>query len=385
MATRRIRIRRNAVRFRITRAGWLFLLVSVLVGLAAVRTQGGLMYILFGGMMGAMHVSALIARRMLGPLHVSREGPTRIWQNQTVHFGYFMRNARKRGACLGIAIDQAAPEDVETAGGYCAHLPPAGTFRAGARFVARRRGRARLGDFAVSTSFPFGLVEARRRFPDADTLVIWPARGRLKRRLLHHGAVDTSTAAPSPVTGGQDEFFGLREYRQGDNPRWIHWRRSAGRVRPVLREMSRPLPEILWVILDTRAANERSRAARERRIRLAGTLIDHALARGYEVGLSLAYSSDMRCIPPDSGRGQRRDLLDALADVDDNAERDVADAAALVPRGGLRESQIVILAGRPPEADLLRALRFAGRSLRTVTDDRIEEYFIDDPLVAEGN
>ena len=42
-----------------TRAGWLFLAVSVLLGLAAVRSQAPLMFILFGGMMGALHISAI--------------------------------------------------------------------------------------------------------------------------------------------------------------------------------------------------------------------------------------------------------------------------------------------------------------------------------------
>jgi uncharacterized protein (DUF58 family) len=373
----------------VTRAGWLFLAVSVLIGLAAVKSQRPLMFVVFGGMMGAMHISAIMAKRMLSAVAVRHQAPSRVWQNQTVHIGYFLRNVRPRASCLGLGLEQLAPEGVESASGYCAHLAPRGRFRAGARFAARRRGRFRLRGVRLNTSFPFGLVEAHRRFEEEGSLVVWPARGRLRRQLLHRGAVESSSSAPSRVTGGQDEFFGLRDYREGDNPRWIHWRRSAGRAKPVVREMSRPLPEILWLVLDTHGSDLRNLGEyrRERMLRFAATVIDYAFSRGYQVGLALGHSGGVRVLAPAGGRGQRRDLLDALADVALDSPHTLTDTLSHLRRSQLRQAQVVLLAARRSsvkETPLL-PVRLACRHLRVINEDDLEGFFDDDPLaVPEG-
>ena len=130
MAARKRRPRASVVHFRMTRAGWVFLVLAIIVGVAAVRSPAPLMLIMFGAMMGALHVSAIMARRMLKSVRVRRDAPWRAWQNQTVHIGYFLRNGRKRGACLAVAVQQAVPENIESTCGYCANLPAGGAFRA---------------------------------------------------------------------------------------------------------------------------------------------------------------------------------------------------------------------------------------------------------------
>jgi len=384
MAARRHRRRAQPIRFRLTLAGWALLGISLLVGVAAVKSQTGMMFVVFGGMMGALHMSAWIARRTVAAVRVRRDLPSRAWQNQTVHLGYFLRNDRRRGACLGLDVREHAPEGLEGASGHCVHLPAKGIFRAGARFAVRRRGRIDLRGTELSTRFPFGLIRAGRLIESPASLVVWPARGRLRSQLLRYGAVETSSAAPSPKTGGQDEFFGLREYRPGDNPRWIHWRRSANRTAPVIREMARPLPEVLWVVLDSfyEDLSGLGEQAREQRIRFAATLIDYAFARGYQVGLALAQSSGVVVHPPAAGRGHRTTLLDALADVDDNTTRKVEQTIAKLRRDALGQSQAILITEQPRRLadDAVAALRAACRHLTIIGADRLAEVFEDDPL-----
>jgi len=386
MARRKTHSGASPVRFRVTRAGWLYLVVSVLVGLAAVRSQAPLLFVLFGGMMGALHMSAIMARRMLGAVKVQREAPTRIWQHQTVHIGYFLRNTRKRGPCLALALEQAIPDSIEGTCGYCAHLPARGSFRAGARFAAGRRGRFSLRGIRLNTLFPFALIEATRLFEQQSPLVVWPARGRLKRRLLHHGAVESSPSAPSGASGGQDEFFGLRDYRDGDNPRWIHWRRSAGRTAPVVREMSRPLPEILWVILDTHQPDlsDLANSRRERMIRFAATLIDYAFSQQYKVGLALADGNGPRVFPAGAGRGRRLELLDALADIGPNTRWRLSDTTGPLRQGQLEQALVVAVTDSTDglQAKALLDIRRSCRHLRVISSATLDEFFEDDPIAA---
>lgn len=373
---------------KLTVSGWLFLAMTGMLGLAAVQSQAAMVFVTFGIMLGALLVSIAMAGRMVSAVSVRRDMPDRVWQHQTVHLAYSLRNSHRSGACLGLNVDEISAGDIETAGGYCLELQPRSVFRAGARFAALSRGRINLRAVQVSTSFPFGLVMARRAIDAPRSLVVWPALGKLKRRLLMGGAVETSSAPPSGVSGGQDEFFGLREYRDGDNPRWIHWRRSAATTMPVIREMAKPLPEVLWVIVDTYWPNRLPEAGRRREqlLRFAATLIDHALSRGFMVGMAVACSDGARILHPAEGRGQRSSLLDALADVDENIDTPLTDVLAGLHRGQFSRGQVVVIAPDSPRlaGASLAAIRAEGKSLTIITERELPEIFQDNPLaVAE--
>jgi len=241
---------KETVRLYLTGPGWMYLGVVLVLGFAAARNGASLMLGVFGCLMGAVAFSGLLAWRMLRQVEIHRELPDRDWQYRTIHLGYYLHN-RGRLPCLGLEVEEIAPEGIDSAAGYCVSIPAGGAFRAGGRFVARQRGRIDLPGIVLRTRFPFGLVRAVRRIGRPATIVIWPARGSLRRALLKGGAAQTSTAGPSRASGGQDEFFGLREYRVDDNPRWIHWKRSATHGALVVREMARPRPEVLWIVVDT--------------------------------------------------------------------------------------------------------------------------------------
>ncbi len=386
MKTVRKHLHASKVHLRVTRAGWVFLLVSILVGFAASQSEASLMFVLFGVMIGAMAVSTVLVWTMVSAVRVWRDFSDRAWANQTVHLAYHLRNIRRRCSVLSLRIEEIAPEGIDSAAGYCVHLPGRSVFRAGSRFTARHRGRIRLRGIRISTSFPFGLIVGSRTIEASKSLVVWPGRGSLKRQLLHRGAVETSSAAPSGAQGGQDEFFGLREYRPGDNPRWIHWRHSANKETPVVIEMARPLPEILWVVLDTCLPDrsDQARLCRELFLRFATTLIDHAFSRGYRVGLALGYSEDVRLMGPGEGRGHRYKLLDALADVDLNTRVGLDQTVAKLHRGQLHQGQVIVLT---PQAERLKprqlnAMRSGCRYLSIFTEKDLPAVFEDHPFAA---
>lgn len=366
-------------------AGWLFLLTSLLVGLAAVRSHMPLMFVVFGVMLGVVLVSSILARRMVRGVDVHRELPPRAWQCETLNFGYFVRNRRRRIACLGLHIDEVAPKGVEDASGYCVHLPPRMVFRAGSRLAVYRRGRLQLDAIRVATQFPFGLLEVYQRIHEPTSLVVWPAKGTLTADLIQRGASHSSTAPPSRTQGGQDEFFGLREYRQGDNPRWIHWRRSASRQAPVVREMARPVPDCLFVIVDTRlhGGDDLAWMHRERRLQFAATLIEQALRRGYLAGLALAGNDVPLIFTPASGRGSRCDMLDALAEINADATATLETVIGEIPPAALRNAQVIVAAENV--ADVSPASRYAlasnSRNVEVLATADLEHVFIPNALV----
>jgi uncharacterized protein (DUF58 family) len=387
MLFRRRRATRG-VRFRLTLAGWLFLGASSLVAVTALNSGLALLFVMFGCMLGALHVSAVLSRRMIAAVTVRRDAPPRCRQNQRVGLGYLLRAVRGGGSGLALEVDEVGLKEVDLPPAYCGYLSARQEHLSRTEMIPHRRGRIHLTSLRLATTFPFGLVRATRHFEQGASVVVWPARGRLRAGLIGRGASETASAAPSIRAGGQDEFYGLREYRLGDNARWIHWRRSAGRAEPVIREMARPRPRTLWVVLDTHLADgsPAARAARETAIRLTATLMEDALAAGYRVGAAFAYARDVVVIPPGERRAQRHHLLDALTDVDDNRKNTLGEAIARLRPAWLHQAHAVVVSAstdvEAEAAEPLVRLRRDCRELTVLDGRRLAEVFQDDPVAA---
>ncbi len=379
-----------ATRSRLTLAGWLFLAGSLVVAVAALNTGLALLFVMLGGMLGAVQLSGMLARRSLAPVTVRRVLPERCRQFARTHVGYEFRCRGGRGTGLALRLAEEPPpaktDDapaLEIPPAHCPHV--AGRKHATARVAVlpRRRGRIRLEGVRLSTTFPFGLVRARRRARLADELIVWPARGELTAPLLGGGEALEAATASAARAGGSDEFVGVREYRAGDSMKWIHWRRTAGRGEPVVREMSRPQPRTLWVVPETfrRAEDPAGRGRREKVLRFAATLTEDALAAGYRVGAALARGDGVVVVHPSDRPSQRRRLLDALADADDNRAHRVDEALRHLRAGWLRHARLVVVAPESGpdalDAGALPALRRDCRQFAFLPVERLGDVFDD--------
>ena len=375
--------------YGLTVAGALYVVAFLLIALAAVNTQRAMLLALFGIMFGLYLLSVLIARVMLLSVDVRRDLPEGCFADQVVYLGYRLSHRHGHLPALGLELEERnPPPELETVGAFCLHLSVEGTFQSGSRFLVHRRGHYVLGRMRLSTRFPFHLMRAYRDFAQEDKLIVWPRLGKLKLDLLARGAVEVSDAAPSAVGSGSDEFFGLREYRQGDSLRWIHWKRSAATGGLVVREMSKPRPEVLYVVLDTQLAgtDEAQREAREKRIRLAATLIENAFRREYRIGLALALHGRVVATVAQSARGQRRELFDLLAEVDDNREGPLDQVVAGINPRQVRYAHVVVIARQGLSTPLTRALATTSGRLTVLTDGQMDALFDDTPpaAAAEG-
>jgi uncharacterized protein (DUF58 family) len=119
-----------------------------------------------------------------------------------------------------------------------------------------RRGRYLWPRLRLCTAYPFGLFSRTLRQATRDSTIVLPRLGRLHvgrlRRLLRHQPhLAHGTQRPRrrhPVS--QTDFYGLREFRPGDSPRWIHWRTTARIGELMVREFEEPPLDDLTVIVE---------------------------------------------------------------------------------------------------------------------------------------
>lgn len=293
--------------YHVPLAGVAYFSITVLLGVASAYRPNNLLIWAFAAMLAGVIVSGIISGGMLVRLQVTRTEPRTGRVGEPMSLRYIVRNAVRWWPLFDLSIDEApvaGPRGWSGAGrsapAWLLHAGPRETAHVEGMFVPMRRGRFRFEAIQAASAFPFGLLRKIVVFQQPAEVLVLPAIRSLKPGVLRLlapqglGGVRTTTR-PGP---GED-FLGVREYRPGDSPRQIAWRRRAGLDELATVERSTHAPPRLRVILDlTRAtsmlrvapgddAPARARALEEDAITLVASLLAAADREGYEYALSL--------------------------------------------------------------------------------------------------
>ncbi|MFP6666475.1 MAG: DUF58 domain-containing protein [Pirellulales bacterium] len=153
------------------------------------------------------------------------------------------------------------------------------------RVRLNRRGRYEFGPLTVSTRFPLGLVRRTMVVDDQDTIVVLPRLGRLTKQWTNvFREAHIGTRSHQKKVGVlEGDFHSLRDWRPDDGQRWIHWRTTARRGSPVVRQFERQQNQNLLLLVDLwrpKKANAADEEAVELAASFAATVITDVCRRG---------------------------------------------------------------------------------------------------------
>ena len=296
-------------RLEFTREGKYFVGITVGVGFAAINTGNNLLYLLLGMMLSLIIASGLLSELSLRDLSARRMPPDALWAERPFLMGIALSNQKKRFASFSVEVEDLVDGKPLEKKCYFLKVPQQRTQSTSYRHTLPRRGRYTFSGFRVSTKFPFTLFRKSRIIDAATEVVVYPAL-RPVPPPAEQRAVYAGDEAPLP-RGRRGEFHGLREFRQGDDPRDIHWRSSARRGRRMVREHDDEASRrvVLFVEHVRPTKDEAGAALVEGAISLAASLVVDYLERGYVVRLVT------RCgqVPWAQGRGTQARFLEQLA------------------------------------------------------------------------
>ncbi len=228
------RRRARRPRLKVTREGRYFLGITIGVGLAAINTGNNLLYLLLGVLLALILVSGIMSELALRGLAVRRRLPTRAQVGRPHLVEIEVHNKKARIPSYAIEVEDIRAHQPADKRCFFLKVSPQSTQVAAYRRTPHRRGREQHVAFRVATRFPFGLFEKSRQIDVPGELIIYPAVHPL--RLPPPRARNQGAGATLPTRGAGDDVLGLRIYRDGDDPRHIHWRKSAAVGAPILRE-----------------------------------------------------------------------------------------------------------------------------------------------------
>ena len=284
--------------------GWYYAVVMVLVLAGALLREINLLLLLAGLMAGPLLLSALLALFALRKIEIVRTLPNEVRAGDEAEVSLTISNRRRRWSAWALRIDDRishagiTPARAESRGVSLLLQRVRPGEQQSATYLGRfaLRGRYRFGPLACSSAFPLGLIRRQRKDWRTQELIVYPRLGRLGPLWRAWQEQRAATGAKSDFRRGlvEGDFHGLREWRSGDNRRWIHWRTSARRGALVVRQFEQHRSDDVHVLVDLwqpPRATAAQREAVELAVSLAATIVtDVCRRRGKRLRVSLAGS-----------------------------------------------------------------------------------------------
>ena len=118
--------------------------------------------------------------------------------------------------------------------------------------VGLARGRYTVGPLLVRAMDPFGLARVDRRFTSTSPVIVTPQVVPLADLSNAPGSGQSGESTPMRIgLVGQDDVM-VREYRDGDDVRRIHWRSTARRGEIMVRREEQSWDPSVTLLLDSR-------------------------------------------------------------------------------------------------------------------------------------
>jgi len=329
------------------------LLVSVLLYLIAWNRGIALLYGMFALILATLLIGWLAPHWALTRVGATRRHPARATEGEDVEFVIGLENRGWTGRYMLEVWDHLpfAARDCRHAMGFVPML--AGRYTVTLKLHCELRGEYTFDTLSLKSGFPFGLHVAERRISiPKSTLLVYPALFGIAR-LDYLGNESLPVAGNRSVirAGGAGDFMGVREYRQGDSPRHIHWSATAHQGVLMVRELEWQSITRVCLVLNLNMADncgEGKDSTLEYAVKIAASIARHALAEGHSVAL-FGQGERTLSIPGGRGGAHFQTVLEALARVKADGDADYADAIRLASGHDGGRGVLVVFENQPAD------------------------------------
>src|SRR6202051_1104007 len=304
---------REAMDYDVTRAGMIYILISVLIGIAAIQRGNNLIYIVVAALLSAILVSgiasALVLRRLTLDVHLpehvfaARPMLARLllrnasswlpsfsvrvvpakrknnnkerWRWEASTFAW-PRNRAPQNQWLRLPdrrlrrVREEAEKPILQESVYFPFLAPGQQLRADLEISFPARGRYCEKNFGLGTRLPFSFLMKTRRINLAREVIVYPVVEPTEqfREVLPMVTGEFETF----VSGRGNDLYRIREYMPYDSARHVDWKATARTGALKVREFSREDERKLRIVFDNPAPGTVSEQAYENAVTTAASL-----------------------------------------------------------------------------------------------------------------
>ncbi|MFY9845487.1 MAG: DUF58 domain-containing protein [Terriglobales bacterium] len=304
---------REAMDFDVTRAGMIYILISVVIGIAAINTGNNLLYVVVAALLSAILVSGVASALVLRSLELDVHLPEHVFAGRPMLARLLLRNASSWLPSFSVRVVPAKRKkanktswqwEASTFGWprnrapqkqwfhlpdrrlrrvreqeekpilresvYFPFLACGQELRADLELTFPTRGCYAEKNFGLATRFPFAFLMKTRRINLARELIVYPEVESTEqfREVLPMVTGEFETF----VRGRGNDLYLIREYMPDDSARHVDWKATARTGALKVREFSREDERKLRIVFDNPAPGVLAPATYERAVRLAASL-----------------------------------------------------------------------------------------------------------------
>lgn len=316
------------LRYHFTQWGIMFLAIAFVLSVVAMQSGINLLYVVAGLMVSMVVGSMVLGTVCTGNLALQWRIPDHVYAGQPFVVTVTLRNNKRWFATYGIKLvdNILCRSQTVTHEATVFYVPARSEISIEYDMTLPFRGVHRLHPLEITSKFPLGVLETVAEFRRTRDVVVLPKLGEITTpHSFRRRALELNILRHFLPQDRQIEFFGLRKYRPGDNPRYIHWRTSAHRNELYVKEFERQEGKNILLLLDAYVPKGKDTRARERRevletaISYVATLAKLFWGTGSFYAFA-TFTPDRVSIPFDVGPGQYFRVLETLARLEPNDE-----------------------------------------------------------------
>jgi uncharacterized protein (DUF58 family) len=297
-------------RLRLTRWGIGFLVACVVLGLAAVNTGNNALMALLGLALGSYVVSGTWSRQVLGAIEATVELPSELYAGRPAVVDFELSNTS--GLFPGYGLMVRDPDDRPVVREL--FLATGSRSRHAVEIEFPRRGWHEIGPWRLDVLLPLGFFLKSKNLVAGRQVLVYPRLLQSSAASVRRGGGRRSPDALES-RGREGEVTQLRDYREGDEVRSMHWKQTARQQHLVVVERQRATDKPVFYVVDPRLrdpADPKQLDRFEHMLSEVATGVVRRLREGVRVGLVVG----PLVIPPVRNIRSARMLLRPLAEIE---------------------------------------------------------------------
>ncbi|MDA7527883.1 DUF58 domain-containing protein [Planctomicrobium sp.] len=343
--------------FKLPQEGYLYLVIMFVFFVGSLIGRNNLLLLVFASLAGPFVMNGWFTFTMLRLLRVSRVLPERVMAGEPFTTTLILENRK-----TWLTIWLMTVHDAVSRGDFWfspevlfVRVPSSSSRQGHYQLRLKQRGAYEFGPVRITTRFPLGLVERGNRIEIIDEFLVYPRTGHLTsvwRKQLQN-STELVSGVRTMAGPFNDEMSNIREYRQGDDPRMIHWRTSARTTELMVREYEESRDRDLLLIIDGWLPQQSDPVQEEnfeRGLRFATTVCMEHLRSSRISSLYVRLTGEENLEwRGDQGEAHVDELLDAFSRTDGNYQIEASQLFEDLDRVKSGKRRVVIITARPEE------------------------------------
>jgi uncharacterized protein (DUF58 family) len=248
---------------------------------------------------------------------VSRETKEKCIAGQTINVTI---NIKNKGAfpLFNIYTEDLTEDisDEKSKTTFLEYLPKKSSHKFIYELYCRKRGKYYLGPVNIYFFDILGMISFKRQYPVYSTLYVYPKTFGISRfPPLKKGNLPWFGVETRRTSGDEDEFFGLREYRQGDPIKKIHWFSTAKKGKLIVKEFQKISfyrASILFTLNKEENIGTAEESVGEYIINIASSLAKYLIEKDVSLEL-MAHAEQLYHFPSNKGAQYLEELMEFFA------------------------------------------------------------------------